>query len=213
MKSGLVTIVRSLLLTGTGALVFAAVGCADVRSDGGDGPVTSRDLGPQDTAAQADEAEPKLIAEVILPERTIRWYEDEEGSLTEVDRGKMIEEEADPLEMQLTGSNLYEYLTGEPAPQALLDAEERARPIDEDDGQGTALEDSVTAQPELINKTSWHEKDPTTRSTFRSKFCVATDRFYSRLNVTGRMANNHWYQHDAGGCIRRGRDRQLQRLL
>jgi hypothetical protein len=172
---------------GAGALLLLV--CAGCGSPDGAGPeITSEEAGKSGTKVFDhkvfdDEAALNLIAEVNLPTRTLKFFEPERGVLLQVEKYAIIDAPLSPEEQQLSGSALYEYLAKSPAPQALLDAEERATPLQDDHGLDAVTMDEPGG---LAQKTAWMDgPHPGYPAPFRSQYCTPTDRYYERLNRAG----------------------------
>jgi hypothetical protein len=165
---------RSASFIGATVLAFVGLaGCAGTTEPSGDG------------AAEilTNEAALNVVAEVKLAGRTIKFLEPEPGVLLQVEKGLTSDEAVDPQEQKLSGAALYEYLARSPAPQALRDAEARATAGDQDHAADSVTQDTKPA--ESADKTYWTEFTSVSRTTFRNKFCVDTDRFYKRWDASG----------------------------
>src|ERR1700712_4596926 len=69
-----------------------------------------------------------LIASVDLPQGTLKFYEPEPGTLVEVEQGVLDLVVPDHEPANLNAVQRYEFLSGKPAPQVLVDAQQRSQP-------------------------------------------------------------------------------------
>jgi hypothetical protein len=172
---------------GAGALaLLVCTGCGS--PDGAGTEITSEEAGKSGTKVFDhkvfdNEAALNLIAEVNLPTRTLKFFEPERGVLLQVEKYEIMDEPLSPEKQQLSGSALYEYLAKSPAPRALLDAEERATPLQDDHG----LDEVTMDEPGGLEQKTAYMEGPHVGipAQFRSKYCTPTDRYYERLNRAG----------------------------
>lgn len=178
---------RSSLVMGVSACALAALtGCGSTGGEAEGDELTS-----SLPEVMENESHYRLLAEVGLPGRTIKFFEPEEGVLLEIERGDTTAPRPSADERGLRGSALYQFLTHSYAPQALLDAERRvalkrsqARPGDldlEEREPDVAVAEPIAAEdkPELLHgvqKTLWDDNG-TDYDEFRDRFCVPTDRY------------------------------------
>jgi hypothetical protein len=131
-----------------------------------------------------------LVAEVrISDETSVRYYEPEPGVLIEYQHGRLQDQAFAEDTAGMTAIESYEALTGEAAPPALRQAQQRVDRAGVGQGEGAT---SFRA-PARAPAASREKGGPVPRQWFLDTFCVATDR--NRLWTWG--SGPSWF-YDSG---------------
>ena len=174
------------VLLGLGALLLVTAGCVADSAD--DHDARSADEGAAHVVLE-EEAEDtgETLALARLGEHGfVRFYQTSPGIVMIEEGGSLLEErQRDPEEEHMNPVELYEYLSGEPAPEALVAAVEEVGPVsDAQVAQSQTL--SAPAQLSSVPKSSSAEGlNDLSHYYFRQSYCRKTDRYYGWLNSYG----------------------------
>jgi hypothetical protein len=160
-----------MIRAGVGACFMLAACAGDSGADhGGDAPSS-----PSGGLGQTN-----VIAEAALEDgRTLKFVEPTPGTLIEIEQGRSdVSQAAEPADLDFV--ERYEFLTGKPAPEALVLAQQRSQPSEENADGNEKLDFASTGNKGKVSPAEYIDS-----GTFRSSYCVATDRNYLYTDVTG----------------------------
>jgi hypothetical protein len=180
---------RNCLATELGLAALWAIGAAGCSSGGAEDALDEKVLSPESTSVADNEDSLNLVAQIGLRGRVIKFFKPSPGELLQIETGVMADIRVDPREARLWGSALYTYLTGQAAPQSLLDAEALAMPpeglpdgsFESEGSTETPAASGLSLRPQTAR---YVQNAPIDREVFLDAYCTKTDRFFKAIFAT-----------------------------
>lgn len=187
---------RGLLIMG----LLTACAASDTTEGGAD-PTTGKGVDERAFGPFTIEGGPAPLAEATLPGGSgqVQFLEVEPGHIVELEYRHLAEGDALPTEpVGLDSAQRYAFLTGVPAPAALVQAQNRVHQLERTKASQPVVSASLEGERVLDAAKGTERRTQSSRNWFRATYCKPTDRYEEYLYWSGNfdlgLLNANYYR-------------------